>query len=287
MQQKLDDHHDHDQGFAHDLTIMVGRRRLLALMGGAGLVSLSGIPASALECIALPWETNGPYPADGTNTKDGQVVNALTEEGVIREDLRMSFGSLTPTADGLQLDMELTLLNADGCTPLEGYAVYVWHCDATGLYSLYDTTDANYLRGVGIADADGKVKFTTIFPGCYDGRWPHIHFEVFQSVEAAVSGEASVLTAQIAMPEETCAAVYAADSRYPNGTQNLGRITIASDNVFGDNTEEEVAQQLMALTGDQQTGYKGMVSIPVDLTAERSTSAAPPAGGQPPAAPPS
>ena len=290
MQHRHDDHHDHDQGFAHDLTVMVGRRRLLALMGGVGLVSLSGIPASALECIALPWETNGPYPADGTNTKDGQVVNALTEEGVIREDLRTSFGSLTPTADGLQLDMELTLLNADGCTPLAGYAIYVWHCDATGLYSLYDTTDANYLRGVGVADAEGKVKFTTIFPGCYDGRWPHIHFEVFESVEAAVSGEASLLTAQIAMPEQESAALYAADSRYSNGTQNLGRITIASDNVFGDNTEAEIAQQLMVLTGDPQSGYKGTVAIPIDLTAERTTSA-PPAGGpgapggEPPALP--
>ena len=265
MQHRHDEHHDHDQGFAHDLTVMVGRRRLLALMGGVGLVSLSGFPAAALECIALPWETNGPYPADGTNTKDGQVVNALTEEGVIREDLRTSFGSLTPTADGLQLDMELTLLNADGCTPLEGYAIYVWHCDATGLYSLYDTSEANYLRGVGIADADGKVKFTTIFPGCYDGRWPHIHFEVFESVEAAVSGEASVLTAQIAMPEEESAALYAADSRYSNGTEHLGRITIASDMVFGDNSEAEIAQQLMALTGDPQSGYKGTVSIPIGL----------------------
>lgn len=291
MQHRHDDHHDHDQGFAHDLTVMVGRRRLLALMGGAGLVSLSGIPAAALECIALPWETNGPYPADGTNTKDGQVVNALTEEGVIREDLRTSFGSLTPTADGLQLDMELTLLNADDCTPLEGYAIYVWHCDATGLYSLYDTTEANYLRGVGIADAEGKVKFTTIFPGCYDGRWPHIHFEVFESVGAAVSGEASVLTAQIAMREEESAALYAADNRYSNGTRNLGRTTIASDNVFGDNTEEEIAQQLMALTGDPQSGYRGTVSIPIDLNAERTTGAAPPAGGpgargsEPPAMP--
>lgn len=277
MQHRDDAHHDHDQGFAHDLTMMVGRRRLLALMGGVALVSLSGLPTSALECVALPWETNGPYPADGTNTRDGQVVNALTEAGVIRQDLRSSFGSLTPTADGLQLEMELTLLNADGCTPLEGYAIYVWHCDAAGLYSLYDTPEANYLRGVGIADAAGRVRFTTIVPGCYDGRWPHIHFEVFESVAAAVSGEASILTAQIAMPEAESAALYAVDSRYANGTRNLGRITIASDNVFGDNSAAEIAQQLMAITGDPQSGYAGRLSIPIDLTAERSTGAAPPA----------
>jgi protocatechuate 3,4-dioxygenase beta subunit len=285
-----DDHDHHDEGFAHDLPRLLGRRKLLALMGGIGLVSLSGAPALALDCVALPWETAGPYPADGSNVKAGQVVNALTQEGVIREDLRTSFGGLTPVADGLDLDLELTLVDADGCTPLANHAIYVWHCDTTGLYSLYDTTDRNYLRGVGVSDADGKVRFTTIFPGCYDGRWPHIHFEVFTSVEAAVSGEASVLTAQIAMPEAESAAVYAADARYTNGTQNLGRITIASDNVFADNTEAEIAQQTLALTGTPQSGYAGTLTIPVDFTAERSAAmAAPPGGmnGQPPGPPPS
>ena len=286
-----DDHHDHDLGFAHDLPKMLGRRRLLALMGGAGLVSLTGGAAAALECVALPWETAGPYPADGTNVKDGQVVNALTQEGIIRQDLRTSFGTLTQVADGLQLDIELTLVNADGCTPLEGHAIYLWHCDATGNYSLYDLTDANFLRGVGVADAEGKVRFTTIVPGCYDGRWPHMHFEVFESVSAAVSGEASVLTAQIALPESDCAAIYAADARYSNGTANLGRITIATDNVFSDNSAEEIAQQTLAMTGDPATGYAGAVTIAVDLTAERSTGGmmAPPngmaPGGEPPALP--
>lgn len=288
-------HHDDDDhfdgGFREDLPRLLGRRRLLTIMGGLGLVSLSGVPAMALECVALPWETAGPYPADGSNVKAGQVVNALTQEGVIRTDLRTSFGGMTPTADGLQLDLELTLVNADGCTPLANHAIYVWHCDTTGLYSLYDTTDRNYLRGVGVSDADGKVKFTTIFPGCYDGRWPHIHFEVFTSVEAAVSGEASVLTAQIAMPEAEAAALYAADSRYSNGTTNLGRITIATDNVFSDNSAAEIAQQTLAVTGDPQAGYTGTLTIPVDFTAERSAGmAAPPdgmgAGGEPPGPPP-
>ena len=191
---------DHDLGFANDFPQMISRRRLLALMGGVGLLSISGLPAVALDCVALPWETAGPYPADGSNVREGQLVNALAQEGVIRKDLRPSFGELTPIAEGVQLDLELTLVNADGCTPLAGHAIYIWHCDAAGLYSLYDTPDANYLRGVGVSDAEGKVRFTTIFPGCYDGRWPHIHFEVFETVQTAISGECSVLTAQIALP---------------------------------------------------------------------------------------
>ena len=271
---------DHDLGFAHDLPKMLGRRRLLALMSGVGVVALSGLPASALECIALPWETAGPYPADGSNRREGQVVNALTEQGVIRQDLRPSFGTLTPVADGVQLDLELTLLDANGCTPLPGHAIYIWHCDTTGLYSLYDTPEANYLRGVGVSDAGGKVKFTTIFPGCYDGRWPHIHFEVFETVEKAVSGEASLLTAQIALPKAESAAVYAADARYSNGTANLGRISLDRDMVFRDNTEDQIAQQTLALTGDVSTGYAGTVTIPIDLTAERGTMSAPPANGR-------
>lgn len=279
-------HDDHDLGFAHDLPRLLGRRRLLALMGGAGLAAVSGLPAHALDCVALPWETAGPYPADGSNVKAGQIVNALTEQGVIRTDLRPSFGSLTPVAEGIRLDLELTLVDADGCTALAGHAIYIWHCDTIGKYSLYDTVDASYLRGVGVADARGRVRFTTIFPGCYDGRWPHIHFEVFESIEAAVSGEASVLTAQMALPEADCAAVYAADPRYANGTRNLGRITIASDNVFSDNSAAEIEQQTLVLSGEPTTGYSGTLTIPVDFAADRSAGmAVPPPGsfGPPPA----
>ena len=270
---------DHDLGFAHDLPKMLGRRRLLTLMGGAGLLSLSGLPAVAMECVALPWETAGPYPADGTNSRSGQLVNALSQEGIIRQDLRTSFGALSGEADGVKLDLELTLLDADGCTPLAGHAIYIWHCDGEGRYSLYDITDANYLRGVGVSDAEGKVQFTTIFPGCYDGRWPHIHFEVFRSVEEAISGENAVLTAQMAMPQTEAAVVYASDQRYPNGTSNLGRISLASDNVFSDNSEAQIAQQTVRITGTAQTGLKGTLEIPVDFTVERSGNMAPPIGG--------
>ena len=277
----LDEHQDdHDLGFSHDLPKMLGRRRLLTLMGGMGLLAVSGLHAAALEYVALPWETAGPYPADGSNSKSGQLVNALTQEGVIREDLRSSFGEFTGSSDGLQLNLEVTLLDANNGAPLAGHAIYIWHCDTTGMYSLYDTPEANYLRGVGVADETGKVRFTTIFPGCYDGRWPHIHFEIFKSVDHAVSGESAVLTAQMALPEKESADVYANDGRYSNGTSNLGRITIASDNVFSDNTEAQIAQQTIALTGGVTSGYKGTMTVPVDLTAERTISQPPGRGGQ-------
>lgn len=277
MSHHHDEEHLHDAGFAKDLTKMLGRRRMLALLGGLG-AGLAVAPASALECVALPWETAGPYPGDGSNSRSGQIVNVLTQEGVIRTDLRASFGAYSGTADGLRLDLELTLQNAAGCTPLAGHVIYIWACDTTGLYSLYDIPEANYLRGVGISDEGGVVRFTTIFPGCYDGRWPHIHFEVFESATAAVNGEASVLTAQIALPEADCSAVYATDTRYTNGTRNLGRITIARDNVFSDNTDAEIKQQTLALSGNPSSGYAGTLTIPIDFTAERGAGMGPPPG---------
>lgn len=275
----MTDHpHDHDPGFFHDLPKLLGRRRFLTAMGGLGLAA-AATPASALQCVALPWETAGPYPGDGSNSKAGQVVNVLTQQGVIRDDLRASFGDYSGEAEGVPLQLELTLTNADDCTPLAGHAIYIWACDATGNYSLYDITDQNYLRGVGVADPNGVVRFTTIFPGCYDGRWPHIHFEVFESPEAAVSGEASVLTAQIAMPEADCALVYQQDARYANGTRNLGRISIPTDNVFSDNSEAQILQQTPVLSGSPAAGYAGTLTIPVDFNAERSARMAPPPGG--------
>jgi protocatechuate 3,4-dioxygenase beta subunit len=205
----------------------------------------------------------------------------LTQEGVIRQDLRPSFGGLTAPADGAQLNLHLTLVGADGCSPLANHAIYLWHCDSGGKYSLYDIVEANFLRGMGVSAAGGVVQFTTIFPGCYDGRWPHIHFEIFTSITAAVSGEAAVLTAQIAMPEAEASTVYATDARYPSGTTNLSRISIATDNVFSDNTADQIAQQTLDLSGSPAGGYTGTLTIPVDFNAERLASMQPPPEGFP------
>jgi protocatechuate 3,4-dioxygenase beta subunit len=69
--------------------------------------------------------------------------------------------------------------------------------------------DQNYLRGVQAADASGVVRFTSIFPACYSGRWPHIHFEVYPDLSAATDDANVIVTSQVALPEATCAEVYA------------------------------------------------------------------------------
>src|SRR5439155_23240849 len=161
---------------------------------------------------------------------------------VVRKDIRSSFAGLSGTATGVQLTIELTIVSAASCNPLSDYAVYLWHCDRSGNYSLYSSgyTNQNWLRGVQAADASGKVTFTSIYPGCYSGRWPHIHFEVYKSLAAATAVSNKIATSQIAMPKASSDLVYAT-SGYEASVGNLSRITLATDNVFSDGASLELA----------------------------------------------
>ncbi len=109
----------------------------------------------------VPTETAGPYPGDSSNGP-----NVLNLTGVVRNDIRSSFAGLSGTAAGVPLTVNLTLASASSCAPLANRAVYLWHCDRAGLYSLYSAgvTNQNYLRGVAQTDANGLVSFTSKFP---------------------------------------------------------------------------------------------------------------------------
>ena len=130
-----------------------------------------------------------------------------------RHPIQLRFGQRCGRRRALMVTLEIVSA-ASSCAALSGYAVYLWHCTRDGNYSMYSTgiTAENYLRGVQVSGSDGKVSFTTIFPGCYAGRWPHIHFEVYGSQALATSTPASdyVKVSQLALPEATCRSVYAA-----------------------------------------------------------------------------
>src|SRR5918997_6061927 len=233
--------HDHDRGLAFDLATL-SRRRTLALLGGGALGVLVGCgsddggdaaasttsttsgssttAAAGGGCTTIPEETAGPFPADGSNGPD-----VLSEDGIVRRDIRSSFGSSSTTAEGVPLTIELQLSDSTGsCAALAGAAVYVWHCDAAGGYSLYSDglEGENYLRGVQEADAEGTTRFTSTFPGAYMGRWPHIHFEVYESLDAATGGGTPLAKSQVAPPEDVCRDVYAT-SGYEDSVANLAR----------------------------------------------------------------
>ncbi len=176
--------------------------------------------------------------------------------------MRSSFGDMEGVADGVPLVLDITLVDVgNACAALGGHAIYLWHADATGHYSLYDLPERNWLRGVVVTDATGRARITTIIPGCYDGRWPHIHFEVFANPQAAVSGAAALLTSQFAFPEAEVAAVYTADARYPASKVNLTGVSLTGDMVFGDNTAEHIAAQTLKLSGDAAAGFTGTATI--------------------------
>ncbi|MEH3160201.1 MAG: intradiol ring-cleavage dioxygenase [Sphingomonas taxi] len=218
--------------------------------------------ATSTACIVDPTETNGPYPADGTNTSSGSTSNALTATGIVRSDIRSSFLGTTTVATGVKLTLTLTVVNVNAtCAPLAGYAVYIWCCDRSGNYSLYTAATESYLRGVQVTDANGQVTFTLIVPGCYSGRWPHIHFEVFSSLSTATGGRYASLVSQLALPAAVCNTVYADTATYPSSATNFARITLASDNVFGDNSAAQIAQQTPTLTGNTTDGYTGSAII--------------------------
>jgi protocatechuate 3,4-dioxygenase beta subunit len=247
-----------------DLAAMLDRRQMLGALalgaGGAVLAACSSrAGAQALACPATPTETKGPFPADGTNGRP-RPINVLNMDGVIRRDIRPSFAGLEGEAEGAALDLELTLVRSASCAPLPNAALYLWQNDAAGDYSLYNRVDVNYLRGLQPAE-NGRVRFTSVIPGCYGGRYPHCHFEVFESIEAAMGGASPLLVSQLAFPTAECRALYGSDARYGDSLRNLERLPIERDFVFADADAEGRARQTIALRGDPQRGFTGTATV--------------------------
>ena len=239
------------------------RRRMLgglALgLGGFALAacgSRAGAQAARV-CAATPTETRGPFPADGSNGRP-RPINVLASEAVIREDIRPGFAGLGGRATGVPLTLELRLVDARTCLPLPHHGVYLWQNDAAGQYSLYDLPETNYLRGMQLANRAGELSFTTIVPGCYGGRYPHCHFELYSSAAPALNGEPPLLVSQFTFPEAVCREVYAADDPYGDSLRNLESLPLARDFVFGDTGAEG---QVATLSGSPRLGYRGFLTI--------------------------
>ena len=277
----------------------LGRRGLLGLFGGVGAVALVGCgdddqvsPTSAASESTtsqggagqppgggvgpaegapgggesdvdvadgeIPEETAGPYPGDGSNG-----VNVLSESGIVRSDITSSFGSASGVAEGVPVTVNLKVYDLNGAdvTPLAGAAVYLWHCTSDGNYSLYSESvaDENFLRGVQESGADGSVQFTTIFPGCYSGRWPHMHFEVYESLDSATTYTNKMRTSQLAIPADSCREVYGVADGYDASVSTFEGVSLDSDMVFSDG----YSLQLAAVTGSVDEGYTFSLNVPV------------------------
>lgn len=203
----------------------------LVVPGVAANVNQSG-DRDAEACLVSPRETAGPFP-----TKDpSQFLEA---------DIR---GDRT----GIEMSVKITIQNRNnGCRALPGALVDIWHCDGDGYYSEYggtrmqseDLQSAHFLRGRQKTDANGVATFTTIFPGWYRGRAPHIHVEILDS-----KGK-SLLITQIAFPTEICDTVYTeATQFYKRGKQDTSNDT---DGVFADSLRNQMA----SLSGSITKGF--------------------------------
>ena len=164
------------------------RREVLALLGvaGAGVVAsrvkaqpsmhrmLAAVPDEPHwmpACIVTPAQTEGPY---------------FVDEKLNRVDIRPDPGS-GKASEGAPLDLEMRVYRvANGsCEPMPGAMVDIWQCDAMGIYSdvrdmngFFNTAGQKFLRGYQVTDSSGVAKFTTVYPGWYQGRCVHIHFKV-------------------------------------------------------------------------------------------------------------
>ena len=207
---------------------------------GLGFISapFAALPFRSKEqpdgaCTATEADTPGPF-------------TTHNPDSLVRADIRGD-------RDGISLDIELTILDRNnGCKPLEGAHVDIWHCDKDGLYSEYgnhrlqkeDLRQEHFLRGRQVTDKNGKVAFTSIFPGWYPGRSTHIHFEV-----QSPSGD-TILISQLAFPEGPQSAVNQVNAS--KGYKGMeGYRTNDKDGEFKDGVET----QLVHISGNLNSGF--------------------------------
>ncbi len=260
----------HDLGLQTDVSMwthqLLERRRVLKLgLAGLGMLvtgcSIAQDNSNGACLTEIPEETAGPFPADGSNASR-QNLNVLERSGIVRSDIRTSLATGNVAA-GIPMTIDLQLLSTTGgCSPLAGYAIYLWHCDRDGRYSLYSSGAENedYLRGVQVTNSEGKLSFQSIFPACYSGRWPHVHFEIYPSLEAASSSSNKIHTSQLALPEAICKTVFDTAEGYSQSVRNLSQISLASDNVFRDGVEEQMA----TVTGSLSEGFNSSLVLAIN-----------------------
>jgi len=238
----------------------IDRRHLLKLLGAGGVALVgagvagggwsriaafaapedaAAATGTAMACVLTPAKTEGPY---------------FVDEKLNRSDIRVD-----PTDNSVQagVPLQLTIRTFDsdrGCAPVEGATVDVWHCSAQGLYSdeaQNGTAGKKFLRGLQKTDSAGAARFTTIYPGWYQGRTIHIHFKVRLLDGSSKTYE---FTSQIFFDESLNNTVMA----LPAYNRGRTRDTLnANDMVYG----SDGAQLLASATGGTSAGYATVFDV--------------------------
>ena len=226
----------------HQTGRILTRREALALLGGAAMLASGVSPRSGMAqtlpaCVVTPEQMEGPF---------------FTDVRLNRSDIR-SDPTDRSVKEGvpLALTLRVSAVGNAGCTQLAGATVDVWHCDAVGVYSDSggNTAGKKFLRGHQVTDANGAVRFTTIYPGWYPGRAVHIHFKVRILAGPALGNE---FTSQLYFDEAVTDRVLA---RAPYSVR--GQRTRNSD----DGLYRRGGGRLMLALTESGTGYAGEFSI--------------------------
>ncbi len=284
----------------------VTRRRALAVTGGtvaAGGIAIAGYQSAYADTAATTGAT-----ATASATSGGGTCMTLmpsVTEGPYYLDGALVRKDITEGKSGVPLTLRLTVVDAtDGCTPVPGAAVEIWHCDAWGYYSGYTTAnpggsapaesedgstadDNTYLRGYQIANANGVVKFETIFPGWYTPRTCHIHLKVHtggQKEDGTYEGGKVNYTGQLFFPDAIAEEIFTLE---PYAKHVGSYTTLDNDMVYDGSGASSGLLTLDAVhKKDPSKGYKGSLTLGVDPDAE-NTGAGGGDGGTPPSGAPS
>ena len=212
------------------------------------------------------------------------VLTPQADEGPYYHDPKLVRTDITEGKKGVPLVLLLQVIDTSGCTPLSGARVDVWHTDAVGAYSGYEgqgddqavsTTGQTFLRGTQMTDTLGEVTFTTIYPGWYPERTPHIHLKVFLD-------EQNVLTSQLYFPDALSEYIYQNVSPY--NTRTVERDTVnTTDSVLHDSGG---GHESFVNIKEEADYYLASIVIGVDRNATPTVETGPGNGtgmGQPPA----
>ncbi|GAP45866.1 intradiol ring-cleavage dioxygenase [Streptomyces azureus] len=280
----------------------ITRRRALAVTGGtvvAGGLAAVGYRSAFADTTTTTTATATSSTSTGTCM---QLMSSVTE-GPYYLDGALVRKDITEGKSGVPLTLRLTVVDAtDGCTPVPGAAVEIWHCDAWGYYSGYTTAnpggsapaeseddstadDHTYLRGYQIANANGVVKFETIIPGWYTPRTCHIHLKVHtggEKEDGTYEGGKVNFTGQLFFPDEVAGSVFALEPY----SKHSGSYTKLDDDMVYDGSG--AAGGLLTLEPahkkDASRGYKGFLTLGIDPDAENTGAGS--GGGTPPSGAP-
>jgi protocatechuate 3,4-dioxygenase beta subunit len=176
-----------DRGGSDGMRLPMRRREMMALSAGAlasvALYACGGGEGNTTRAVA-----------GGRRSAPDCVLTPEQEEGPFYIDFARVRRDIVEDRPGVPLALAIAVVDSNTCKPIRNAAVDIWHCDALGIYSgepSEGSVGRTFLRGIQLTDGDGRVEFTTIYPGQYPGRTTHIHVKVHvggQRAKGAYSG---------------------------------------------------------------------------------------------------